>query len=149
MKRSPALAVMPSRPKTRGECAGVPRPCPFVGCRHHLAIDVSEDGALTVTGGRGVRLKSDPTAREVDRFVGAAVRRMDAGASCVLDVADRNPDGLTLEEVGGHLAVTRERIRQIETRALLMVGPRVRRRLGVEPGITPGPGTSVDVRVDS
>lgn len=27
-----------ARPKTRGECDGVPRPCPFVGCRHHLWI---------------------------------------------------------------------------------------------------------------
>ena len=25
------------RPKTRGDCINGPRPCPWVGCRHHLA----------------------------------------------------------------------------------------------------------------
>ena len=35
------------RPRTRGDCAGVPRPCPYVGCRHHLYLDVSAGGGLT------------------------------------------------------------------------------------------------------
>ena len=26
----------PVRPRRRADCAGVPRPCPFVGCRYHL-----------------------------------------------------------------------------------------------------------------
>lgn len=42
--------------------------------------------------------------------------------SCVLDVVDRSPGGITLEEVGDLLQVTRERIRQIETRALKRIG---------------------------
>jgi hypothetical protein len=40
-------------------------------------------------------------------------------ASCVLDVADQG--GLTLEEIGDLLGVTRERIRQIEAVALRRV----------------------------
>jgi hypothetical protein len=39
--------------------------------------------------------------------------------SCVLDVVDRHPGGLTHDAVGGILSgLTRERIRQIESRAL-------------------------------
>ncbi|MFH2010317.1 MAG: hypothetical protein ABI333_27210, partial [bacterium] len=37
------------RPTTRGECRQGPRPCPFVGCRHHLYLEVKPTGALTVT----------------------------------------------------------------------------------------------------
>lgn len=32
-----------SRPRTRGDCFRLPRPCPFVGCRHHLYLDVRRD----------------------------------------------------------------------------------------------------------
>jgi len=37
-------------PKTRGECAGIPRPCPFTQCRYHLqrqtpcVLDVADRG---------------------------------------------------------------------------------------------------------
>jgi DNA-directed RNA polymerase sigma subunit (sigma70/sigma32) len=37
--------------------------------------------------------------------------------TCALDVADRG--GITLEEVGAIMNLTRERIRQVETRGLL------------------------------
>jgi len=30
------------RPRTRGDCTDGPRPCPWVSCRHHLALDVNE-----------------------------------------------------------------------------------------------------------
>ena len=40
------------------------------------------------------------------------------GDSCVLDVTDRNPAGVTLEQVGDLLGLTRERIRQLEVRVL-------------------------------
>lgn len=31
------------RPRTRGECMDMARPCPFVSCRYHLAIDAHRD----------------------------------------------------------------------------------------------------------
>jgi hypothetical protein len=86
------------RPRTRGDCANVPRPCPYTACRHHLFLDVNrETGSITLNFPH----------LEVDELV----------TSCSLDAADR--DGLTLEAVGDVMNLTRERIRQIEVRALL------------------------------
>jgi hypothetical protein len=88
------------RPVTREDCVqgtNAVRPCPFVSCKHHLALDVSpETGAIKLN------------------FPHLEVWEMDE--TCALDVADRG--GVTLEEVGAAMNVTRERARQIETRAL-------------------------------
>lgn len=93
------LFVLPSRPTNRSECKDGPRPCPFVGCRYHLASDehgitklqrartarVFEEGLeLAVLGVR----RGKPTAqrkrrRTPSRFL---VRYRE---SCALDVADR------------------------------------------------------------
>lgn len=35
------------------------------------------------------------------------------------DIVKANPDGMTLEEIGAHLGITRERVRQIEASALM------------------------------
>lgn len=93
-----AVLADPERPKTRGDCEGGDRPCPFVGCRHHTFLDVGRDGSLKFNHG-------DKPPEEVS-----------AEASCSLDVADRG--GVTLEQVGGVLNVTRERMRQLEEKAI-------------------------------
>jgi len=85
------------RPKTRAECLNGPRPCPFVSCKHHLYLDVSQK-----TGA----IKLNFPDIEVE----------DMTESCALDVADRG--GTTLEEVGAIMNLTRERIRQVEVKAL-------------------------------
>ncbi len=85
------------KPKTRAECADGPRPCPYVSCRYHLYIDVSpRTGAIKLN------------------FPDLEVWEM--GESCALDVADRG--GTTLEDVGAIMNLTRERIRQVEVKAL-------------------------------
>lgn len=85
------------KPRTRAECAEGPRPCPFVSCKHHLYIDVSpRTGAIKLN------------------FPDLEVWEM--GESCALDVADRG--GTTLEDVGAIMNLTRERIRQVEVKAL-------------------------------
>lgn len=85
------------KPRTRSECADAPRPCPFVSCKHHLFIDVSpRTGAIKLN------------------FPDLEVWEM--GESCALDVADRG--GATLEDVGAIMNLTRERIRQVEVKAL-------------------------------
>lgn len=96
-----ALLVLPDvdRPRTRAECGGGQmRPCPFVSCKHHLYLDVNP-----VSG--SVKLN----------FPDLEVWEMKE--TCALDVADRG--GITLEEVGEILNLTRERIRQVEVRGLL------------------------------
>jgi hypothetical protein len=85
------------KPRSRAECAEGPRPCPFVSCKHHLFIDVSpRTGAIKLN------------------FPDIEV--WDLGESCALDVADRG--GTTLEDVGAIMNLTRERIRQVEVKAL-------------------------------
>lgn len=91
-------ARLEERPRTRGECRDRARPCPFVGCRHHLFLDVNPD-----------------TGSIIFNFPDRDFDQLDD--TCALDVAERG--GLTLDEVGRHMNLTRERIRQVEVRALI------------------------------
>lgn len=83
-------------PETRGDCPTV-RPCPFVSCRYHLYLEVTSHGSIKFN------------------FHGREPWEM--GESCALDIADENYDGLPLSQIGHHLGLTRERIRQIEVNA--------------------------------
>jgi hypothetical protein len=86
------------RPTHRGECRGEARPCPWVACKHHLYLDVNpETGSIKL---------NFPDLEPWEMPV-----------SCALDVAERG--GITLEEVGEIMNLTRERIRQVEVRGLL------------------------------
>lgn len=85
------------RPKMRSECLEMERPCLFVSCRHHLYLDVNPE-----TG--SVKLNFPDK------------EPWDLEDTCALDVADRG--GITLEEVGAIMNLTRERIRQVEVRGL-------------------------------
>jgi len=85
------------KPTSRAECANMERPCPFVSCKYHLYIDVHPvRGSIKVN------------------FPDQEVWEMTE--SCALDVADRG--GITLEEVGVIMNLTRERVRQLETLGL-------------------------------
>jgi len=84
------------RPRTRADCISAPRPCPWVGCKYHTYLDVSHAGSI--------------------QFNQPGKALEDCESTCALDVADRG--GVTLEEVGAVMSVTRERVRQLETRAL-------------------------------
>ena len=98
--RNRELLVLPEveRPVHRSQCMQMERPCPFVSCKHHLYLDVNpETGSIKLN------------------FPDLEVWEM--RETCSLDVADRG--GITLEEVGEILNLTRERIRQVEVRGLL------------------------------
>jgi hypothetical protein len=85
------------KPRSRSECVEGIRPCPFVSCKHHLFLDVSSrTGAIKLN------------------FPDLEVWEMNE--TCALDIADRG--GTTLEEVGAIMNLTRERIRQVEVKAL-------------------------------
>lgn len=94
------------RPRTRGDCAKVPRPCPYVGCRNHLYTDITAGGAL----------KLNFPDRDVTELA----------ETCSLDVAERG--GVFLEDVGRYLNVTMERARQIEMEAADHVRQEIERR---------------------
>ena len=85
------------RPRTRSECRNAERPCLFVSCKHHLYLDVNPE-----TGS----IKLNFPDMEV----------WELKETCALDVAERG--GMTLEEVGEILNLTRERIRQVEAAGL-------------------------------
>ena len=85
------------RPMARSQCATGPRPCPYVACKHHLYLDVNPD-----TGSIKLNFPDVPV--------------WDMKETCALDIADRG--GVTLEEVGEILNLTRERIRQVEVMGL-------------------------------
>ena len=86
------------RPRTRLDCVDGERPCPFVVCKYHLYLDVNpEIGSIKLNF--------------------PDLEPWELKESCALDVADRG--GITLEEVGAILNLTRERIRQVEVRGLL------------------------------
>jgi hypothetical protein len=85
------------RPRVRRDCQNAERPCLFVSCKHHLYLDVNP-----VTGS----IKLNFPDREV----------WELHETCALDLAERG--GMTLEEVGEILNLTRERIRQVEATGL-------------------------------
>ncbi len=88
------------RPQTRGDCYDTPRPCPYVACKHHLYLDINPG-----TGSIKINFPD--------------LEPWELKETCSLDVADRG--GITLEEVGSIMNITRERVRQVEVRGLIII----------------------------
>jgi hypothetical protein len=85
------------RPRTRGDCEDVVRPCPYVSCKYNLYLDINP-----WTGSIKLNFPAlDPG---------------EMSESCALDVAERG--GVTLELLSQKLNITRERCRQLEARGL-------------------------------
>lgn len=70
----------------------------------HLALDVTPHGALRLTFGEDV----DPTTLE---------------NTCALDVADLG--GVTLDDVAAVIGISRQRVEQLEKKALTKVAKRL------------------------
>ena len=86
------------RPLVREDCRNKERPCLYVSCVHHLYLDVTPKGSIVFN-------YPDKEPWELEE-------------TCSLDLAEKE-DGLTLEEIGDYLNLTRERVRQVERCALL------------------------------
>ncbi len=99
--RKAVLAAHAETPWTRVDCAGLPKPCPRTRCRYHFQGDRARPGLTWSTA---------PTA-----------------PGCSLDWLDEHPGEHTLGEIGRVMGVTRERIRQIEARALKHLQRRCRK----------------------
>lgn len=77
-----------------GSCTNEVRPCPWLGCHHHLAVsDVNPNGTIRYA------------------HPGKTLEQLEE--TCVLDVIKEHPDGATLEHVGRLFGLTRERVRQV------------------------------------
>lgn len=81
------------RPTTRGQCRNGLRPCPWISCRYHLYLDITQGGSIRINF-------PELTLEEMEH-------------TCVLDVAEKE-HGCTLERIGELMNLTRERVRQIE-----------------------------------
>lgn len=97
------------RPRTRGHCADVPRPCPYVSCQHHLYLDVRSDGALVLNF---PDLDPDEMRHE-----------------CALDVAD-STERMGPDEMARVLNLSREKARQEIVAARLRFGAGWERETG-------------------
>ena len=92
-QRNDEPAAKPSlRPKTRGDCVERRRPCPFVGCRHHLFMEVTPAGSIKMPFG-----PSEDALFEM-------------AETCSLDVADRGDHDMN--RIGQYLGVTAARVQQ-------------------------------------
>ena len=109
------------RPRTRGDCEGGYRPCPWISCSQHLFIDVNPDNGSIKLNHPGL----EP---------------WELAETCALDLADRG--GATLEEVGRLVGVTRERIRQCEVKIVAKLRDRLP---GIAEPDSPGPATTSPV----
>lgn len=83
------------RPRTRGDCVNGVRPCPWVGCRHHLWLDTYKEGRL--------RFRVDVPPWELEH-------------SCALDVADEGPH--SEQEIAEIMALSDQAVRIVENSAM-------------------------------
>lgn len=72
------------KPKTRADCANVPRPCPYVSCKYNLGVEIDITGWPRLT---------------------------DAKKSCMLDLIEKNPDGMTLDNIAEILRISKKQVR--------------------------------------
>ena len=84
------------RPRVRGDCASVPRPCPYVGCRYNTFLDLTPGGKIR-------RNWNSP-------------EEVPAECSCALDVAERGSH--VYSYIARCMNCTRQRVQQIEDKAL-------------------------------
>lgn len=103
------------RPTKRSQCVEVGRPCPYVGCKHHLYLDINPR-----TG--SIKLNFPDLQPE------------EMGECCALDIAGRG--GHPLEVVAVLTNLSTERVRQIEVAALrkLAAAPGALAEFADEPG---------------
>lgn len=116
------------RPRTRGDCANVPRPCPFVSCQWNLYLEVKRTGNLWLN------------------FPDREPHEIEPECSCALDVADEG--GAHIERVGELLNMTREGARLLEAQALgKCEGERRRVRRHVDEPLTDVPWGEAHERI--
>lgn len=117
-----------ARPRTRAECVDAPRPCPFVGCRYHLALDVVYK-SIRVNVGRSGRDGQRPRSKallkaadvfDADQVVDELVAWwFDGAPSCALDEAEIG--AANRDEVGDAMAIAHSFVHRIEASAMAKI----------------------------
>ena len=87
-------------PMYRSECVDAPRPCAYVSCRHHLALDVGVAGELLFRHAID-DMRPDMSEEMVELWLHMMPE------TCSLDVADKGQE-LTDHEVGRLSGITRQ-----------------------------------------
>lgn len=101
-----------NRPKTRSECIGGIRPCPWISCRHHLLLD-TDNGDLTIHK-IGKRL----SACSNEEFEDLAIETLDSMChTCTLDIVE-DENSRTLGEISDITGMDLTLVKQIEKDAL-------------------------------
>ena len=120
----PVEEPRPPFPRPRADCPDE-RPCPFVSCRHHLALNVTTDGRVSwnVPGLGGGEWLLRTRAEEAGELLASGLLAM--GETCTLDVVESR-GRLTLEATGELLGITKEATRQCEESGLAALGPLMR-----------------------
>lgn len=97
-----------ARPRTRGDCADQPRPCPYVTCKHHLLTEISSDGRLFFNG------NADGSS------IDAAVDSLESmPETCALDVADGG--GFSAGQVAEYLGVSERWMLKTQAEAITKI----------------------------
>src|SRR4029077_16099196 len=110
-RRRRHLDVLCPRPETRADCAGVARPCHFVGCVHSLFLDLLSPTEQAPFG--------------TIKFNFPHPEDMPPDASCVLDVVEARGE-MTLEEFARVMRISDERVRQIDHEARAKIAPELK-----------------------
>ena len=118
------------RPQVLADCMpggfNAARPCPWVSCKHHLAVDVNANGAIKL---------NFPDVKNLDGreyLTDDYVAIEDAPATCVFDVVDPH-DGLTTAQAGARLNCVESNIQRIEHEYLAKIREACE-DLEIEPG---------------
>jgi DNA-binding XRE family transcriptional regulator len=141
---SKSLPVI-QRPVTRGDCANVPRPCPFTDCRYSLVNAPysakkprGPQSALSPEQRRNVTRmrRSGAKVKEIADRYGVSIQtiytllkgRKAPKHSCALDVADEGEH--TQEEIAEAMGVTRQWINKVEAVAITKMRQALARGVG-------------------
>ncbi len=86
-----------TRPTIRAQCPDV-RPCPFVGCRYHLYIDVDEDGQI--------------------KYNFPHMEPWELHHSCALDIAEKSSEMNSQIDIARITGISKNIIKKIEDSAI-------------------------------
>jgi len=129
------------RPETRGDCIDGPRPCPWVGCRYHLLVDVNSRGDLALNRRTGQSRRDTLYATEqsvelVEEWMDIAIDRLSTmRETCALDVAERGEH--SVPELAELLGISRQSARDLMIKAR-SEGARVAEDLGIDEELREG-----------